>query len=492
MIAKRHGITAILCMLVACNTPQGAATVAPPGTASDTQQAGAGQTEDSGADDSAAKRDRRGAEPDAAARSNAFADDGTVEVQPPDAWVTDTLKLPRGLHMTWQHATDTTVTIQWSTLFLDTAKYTPKVWFAPAKTLDPSQKGADMRWHMDRVKTGVGDVYKETLAGVALAEDDFVVWTVELTGLTPDTNYAFRAGTWAGFDTQTGHFDTPNLGQLNRFRTAPKKGKRKPLEFVIAGDSRGGTDKIKANMGDLMAMDAAFWLFSGDMNPSGRQVEWHQWFDAMGPLLRARPLMPIQGNHEIFADIYYRQFALPRAKGLDKSLAEHAWSMDYANLHIVGLDSNAEELMQAQIGWLDKDLGHARKDPDIDWIIVFFHHAAYSASHHGSTKRVQQHWVPLFDKHHVDLVANGHDHNYERTWPLRHGKKAADGEGVVYVVAGAFYAPGYSNGKQWWTVTSTHGKKGNYAHVAVDGKSLTLTAWAGDHSAILDVLTLKK
>jgi hypothetical protein len=62
------------------------------------------------------------------------------------------------------------------------------------------------------------------------------------------------------------------------------------------------------------------------------------------------------------------------------------------------------------------------------WKFVFFHYPAYSCGQHGSTPWVDQYWVPLFDRYHVDAVFNGHDHDYERIRP--------DAAGVRYFVAG--------------------------------------------------------
>ena len=136
--------------------------------------------------------------------------------------------------------------------------------------------------------------------------------------------------------------------------------------------------------------------------------------------------------------------------------------------------------MKEQLDWLESDLAQATQDPDIDWVIALFHHAAYSASNHGSTGRVQKDFVPLFDKYEVDFVFNGHDHNYERTVPIRNDAKANEGEGTVYVVAGGFYSPGYNNGTDWWTVVSHHGDIRNFVVVEIEGKTAKLTAYDGN------------
>ena len=53
----------------------------------------------------------------------------------------------------------------------------------------------------------------------------------------------------------------------------------------------------------------------------------------------------------------------------------------------------------------------------------------------GSDKGIRETWLPLFDQYGVDLVLCGHDHDYERTWPVRGcnhhvGRDAATGAAV--------------------------------------------------------------
>ncbi|MDQ1019328.1 hypothetical protein QFZ43_005877 [Streptomyces afghaniensis] len=79
---------------------------------------------------------------------------------------------------------------------------------------------------------------------------------------------------------------------------------------------------------------------------------------------------------------------------------------------------------------------------------MFFHHCAYCTStSHASEGGVRQEWVPLFEKYTVDLVINGHNHQYERTDVIKGdqvtrklpigGTAYPETDGVVYVTAGA-------------------------------------------------------
>jgi hypothetical protein len=74
-----------------------------------------------------------------------------------------------------------------------------------------------------------------------------------------------------------------------------------------------------------------------------------------------------------------------------------------------------------QTAWLERTLAAGRGDESVDWIIVQMHQcaASSSATGNGSDLGIRQEWLPLFDRYQVDLVLNGHDHDYERSFPVR-------------------------------------------------------------------------
>jgi hypothetical protein len=63
----------------------------------------------------------------------------------------------------------------------------------------------------------------------------------------------------------------------------------------------------------------------------------------------------------------------------------------------------------------------AQADNGIDWIVVQMHQDALSSSltGNGSDLGIRNEWLPLFDRYGVDLVLCGHDHDYERSFPVR-------------------------------------------------------------------------
>jgi len=74
-----------------------------------------------------------------------------------------------------------------------------------------------------------------------------------------------------------------------------------------------------------------------------------------------------------------------------------------------------------QYKWLVNDLAAANiRRQEAPWIIVNFHSPMYSSSsgHGGGDKAFQEAIEALLEKYHVDLCFTGHDHGYERSYPI--------------------------------------------------------------------------
>ncbi|WP_436528167.1 purple acid phosphatase family protein [Actinoplanes sp. HUAS TT8] len=136
----------------------------------------------------------------------------------------------------------------------------------------------------------------------------------------------------------------------------------------------------------------------------------------------------------------------------------------YGNVGLISLDANelSWELQTnlgysggAQVAWLKETLKRWRTaGSGVDFIVVFLHHCAFSTAHnHASDGGVRAAIDPLFSKYRVDLAVQGHNHLFERTDPIRHGRRtkaAPDGatvnpeqDGTVYVCVGSGGRPRY-------------------------------------------------
>ncbi len=127
------------------------------------------------------------------------------------------------------------------------------------------------------------------------------------------------------------------------------------------------------------------------------------------------------------------------AAGNSISAAAHQYNRQYTGVFgTPNADGTLPPGANAQTIWLQDVLASARpslvpSDPTstitpigaieattIDWIVVQMHQCALSSSNdNGSDAGIRQAWVPLFDQYQVDVVVNGHDHDYERSYPVR-------------------------------------------------------------------------
>ncbi|KAE8076415.1 hypothetical protein FH972_015070 [Carpinus fangiana] len=60
-----------------------------------------------------------------------------------------------------------------------------------------------------------------------------------------------------------------------------------------------------------------------------------------------------------------------------------------------------------------KDVDTALRDSTAKWKIVVGHHTIKSAGHHGVTKELEHHLLPILEANNVDMYINGHDHCLE-------------------------------------------------------------------------------
>jgi len=105
-------------------------------------------------------------------------------------------------------------------------------------------------------------------------------------------------------------------------------------------------------------------------------------------------------------------------------LTEPYYSFDYQNVHFLALATGKGKVIpynqtSKQYEFVEQDLLKASKNNETHWIIVYTYRPLYnSPTNHPVLDSLQDAYHPLFDKYGVDLVIQGHNHNYQRTSPL--------------------------------------------------------------------------
>ncbi|MCU1691838.1 MAG: hypothetical protein JWM64_929, partial [Frankiales bacterium] len=341
------------------------------------------------------------------------------------------------------------------------------------------------------------------------AEQSFV--HAALDGLAPGTRYHYRFRLPDGTVTEDAVLTTaPARGGVARPFTFtalgdhgtdvrdPRSG-RDVRNAYDAGDTRRAALPATALVGRIAAQAPAFHLLAGDICYADAQglgapetystglaqtndydpFAWSSYFAMIERSAASTPWMFTTGNHDMEALYGTPQNALPRVdtahgygghvQRLDlptngPSACPSVYTFVHANVAVLSLDANdlsAEIPVNTgysggtQLAWVERQLAAYRADPSVDFVVCFFHHCAFSTSKtHASDGGVRDALAPLFDRYRVDLVVQAHNHQYERTNPIRGGtstRQAPDRstvrpaeDGTTYVLVGSGGRPRYS------------------------------------------------
>ncbi|MCP5524911.1 MAG: metallophosphoesterase family protein [Verrucomicrobiales bacterium] len=318
---------------------------------------------------------------------------------------------PDDIVLTWSHDPKTSVTVQWRTSGTVTNGLV---------AFYPKPPAGQIR----AVEVRSVPSLSRPLVDAVLANDPVVRrHTAEVTDLSPGTPYVYRVGNGA-----PGGWSEPL-----EFTTAPAE--PRSFSFVYMGDAQNGLDRWGAMARDafISRPDIAFWLMAGDLvNRGNERDDWDAFFAYSGEIFARRPLVPVIGNHECqggYPTMYLRQFAVP-SNGPGEIEPGRAYAFEYSNALFVILDSNLDPGLQAP--WLEEQLANSTAL----WKFVSYHHPAYSSAPSRDNEVLRDAWVPVFDRYHVDLALQGHDHAYLRTYPLKGSERVGNpADGTVYVVS---------------------------------------------------------
>ncbi|MGH9785044.1 MAG: metallophosphoesterase [Terriglobia bacterium] len=281
---------------------------------------------------------------------------------------------------------------------------------------------------------------------------------VEVTGLSPDTNYPWRV-----------LLDGKVVGE-GTARTNPVRATK--LAFFVMGDYGTGSPpqyRIAAAMERELAKrirsdnPIRFILTNGDniypsrslgviLSRDGRRDrDWGpKFFEPYARSLKRIPFYPSPGNHDVPGmrgegrngpGPYLDNFFFPSAEpspyytysygGLADFFALDTTPIQDPERHLDGVSPGSENSLGAggrQFEWLKKALSASRAP----WKIAYFHHAPFNAGPgHEPSLHALRDVVRLFDEAGVRVVFSGHEHNFQFS---RQNDLTG---GALYVVSGA-------------------------------------------------------
>jgi 3',5'-cyclic AMP phosphodiesterase CpdA len=301
---------------------------------------------------------------------------------------------------------------------------------------------------------------------------------VAVSGLEPDTVYFYSPGDRT----------LSQWGPWSAVKTAPDQGS--PIRLLYVGDAQTGLERWGRFLEAAAHRhaDIDFLLMAGDLVDRGNErTNWDHFFLRAGPVLDHLPVMTCAGNHEyldVGPRLYRDFFEMPHngPVGIEPDLV---YSFELGDACFAVLDSTLAVCdpgaAKRQAAWLDGVFDRSRAG----WKLVMFHHPVYPSHPWRDTPALREHWVPVFDKHHVDLVLQGHDHAYLRTYPMRsHRRVQGPGQGTIYVISVSGDKHVAQTRRDY--VDVGHSGVSSYQLIEIDADAgrLTFHTWAEDGRSI--------
>jgi hypothetical protein len=203
-----------------------------------------------------------------------------------------------------------------------------------------------------------------------------------------------------------------------------------PFTVVVVGDGASG-ETNSTNVTNLIAAhNPNLLIYVGDVYEKGSPTEFYNWYGTSASYFgRFRSITnPTVGNHE---------YSIGNAPGYFDywNNVPNYYSYNAGGWHFISLNSNSAfvpvQPTSAQYRWLEADLaanvGRCT--------IAYYHHPLFNLGPEGSKTSMLDMWN-LMAQHGVDIVLNGHDHDYQRWIPLN-GSGVPDPGGITEFVVGA-------------------------------------------------------
>jgi hypothetical protein len=287
---------------------------------------------------------------------------------------------------------------------------------------------------------------------------------VTLNNLKPLTQYYYKCG-----DMLSGVFSDKLT-----FKTLPKPGDNTPIRFGVIGDI-GQTIHSISTVNNLLSENIDIILHSGDLSYADCDQElWDSYGEMIEPLASTKPWMVCPGNHEIefngtdymnlftafesryrmphireavFGEIIVKSTINPRTGmpyctpsifQMEYNYGNSFFSFDTGIAHIIYLNPYTNSSPTShQYNWLQNDLKSVNRTIT-PWLIIVMHCPWYSSNinHYADLQTIQmrESMEDLFYKYNVNIVFNGHVHDYERTFPVY--KNVTDIDAPIYITIG--------------------------------------------------------
>jgi hypothetical protein len=335
---------------------------------------------------------------------------------------------------------------------------------------------------------------------------------VTVTGLKENTEYVYRVGSEGNWSA-TSKFRTQDFdGDFNfLFFGDPQIGS----SGNVANDTAGWADTL--NVATSTYPDAEMLFSAGDQVESANSEPQYEAFLSPNQL-REIPFVATNGNHDVGSKAYEQHFNTPNVDRTAGAGSATGSGGNYWFIHkdvlFMNINSNSRDFT-SHIKWMTDVV--AAHGAEAKWSMLAFHHSIYSPAVHATdTDAVDRrnNLPTTISNLGIDVVLQGHDHAYARSYLIRNGQKADAAEvagadsvvpgpgGVLYVTAnsasGSKYYGLQNKPEFWWLSVQNQEKVRNYTALEVTDDAInikTLRSQANGEMAVnslVDQVTINK
>ncbi|MGN1121569.1 MAG: metallophosphoesterase, partial [Eubacteriales bacterium] len=351
-------------------------------------------------------------------------------------------------------------------------------------------------------------------ADTSVANDGLYSCKATATGLNANTTYYYQLSN-NGNRSAVYSFTTGGTGAFSfAFVGDPQIG----AGSSTTNDAEGWENTLNIIAGNDIFSDVSFLMSAGDqVNTAADENQYDGYLDH--DVLTGLPVATAIGNHDSGSNAYGQHFHVPNeSEQYGVTAAGGDYYFVYNNALFLVLNSN-DQTADGHKAFMELAI-EATKDKDIRWKIVMFHHTLFTVANHAHDGYIDNEdgfknaIIPVLQEMDVDVVLQGHDHVYCRTYmmdgktPITQSEKyeydngteqaptaVHDPNGILYVTANSA-----SGSKTYpirnetfdFSAVQNQDNKGNVSKVTVSDKQFTITTYCVSDMSVVDSFTIKR
>lgn len=298
------------------------------------------------------------------------------------------------------------------------------------------------------------------------------------------------------------------VSQTYTFTTGDYDGK---FNFILAGDPQIGAGSQTSDIEGwnktletaVNAFTPNFMISAGDQVNTANNESQYTGYLNQG-ILSGLPSATSIGNHDSKSTAYSEHFNLPNANtGNGSTTAGEDYWYVYNNTLFMHINTNNKSVAEHK-AFMEEAI---KQNPNIRWKTVVYHHSVYSTASHVNDSEIVdlRKTLPIiFQELDIDVVLQGHDHVYTRTYMMNGltpdtssgvQSSVTDSTGILYLTANS------ASGSKYYDIAAPdaaysakmdQSERRTITNIEVTDNSYTLTTYYTDDMSVLDTFTINK